>query len=126
MQKFILFFALLISAIGFSNTGENELRKNLTDSEIIELFTSNLNIDELNTPMLQSEITDIYFDEFAPCKLTVTVYAKVVIDGAVAAEMRVEGSLQLDDCNDIGGIGATFLRGLINEAIEGIQRQLNG
>ncbi len=93
MKQLVLFLALLTSAIGFSKTGENDLRNNFNDSEIIELITSQINIHEFNNPVFQSEIVDIQFDEYFPCTLTATVTGKVIIDGMVAAEVTMSATL---------------------------------
>ncbi|MUV03160.1 hypothetical protein GN157_05505 [Flavobacterium rakeshii] len=124
MKKLILMFALMVSAIGFSKTGENELPKNFNDSQVVELIKSQLNIQEFSTSMYQFEIAEVEFDDVKPCKLTVLVEAKVIIEGSVAASVKVSGQLELEDCNDIGGMASTLIRGLIEEAIASLQKQL--
>ncbi|MUV03162.1 hypothetical protein GN157_05515 [Flavobacterium rakeshii] len=129
MKKLILIFALIISAMGFSKTGENDLRNNLSDAEIIELITSQINIYEFNNERFQGEIKNVqiidvqYHDSF-PCTLSATVTGNIVIDGVVAAKVTMSASIELDNCLDIATIGVTFLSDLVNAVIDELSNRL--
>lgn len=93
-------------SFGFSNNIVNEEIK--TDKIVFIEKTVNLN-DEINS-IENNEI-------IAPCTLTVTVKVKIKSIGGSESSAEVTGSLHLQDCRDIGEVGAGFISGLISEAI---------
>jgi len=120
MKQLILIFTFLISGMVFSKSGEIQLTNDIRSYDQIIVQS---NIEEINKFMSQNETVYIHnYDDF-PCTLSATVTGKVVIDGSVIT-VTLSGSLELDDCFDIGSVGVSFLRGLVNEVISELTNRM--
>lgn len=120
MKQLMLIFTFLISGVMFSKTGEIQLTDDIQFNNVITVHS---NIEGINKFMQQNETIYLHsYDDF-PCTLSATVTGKIVIDGSVIV-VTLSGSLELDDCFDIGSIGVSFLRGLVNEVLNELTNRM--